>query len=309
MDTRVIQTDPRRLVLLKQNARFMRHEVFQRLVDNLRQDGALTQLPFCAILDYHAEGDPIPRHEDGTPVYEVLSGNHRVRAAIVAGFAAIVVQVTDEPLPPDRRKAIQLSHNAISGEDDPAILAAIYDSIQAPSMRVYSGLDDDRLGLLNDVAPDSIAEANLSFQTISMTFLPDEVAAVRETWEAARAEVAGSKEVWLARWAEYDRALDALEAASDAYGVRNTATALLLVLEVFTRHATDLAEGWLDGEGEAKRGAGRVPVASIFGTHKVAARDGATLKRVVDRMLSEKLIEGDDRWQAMVRLADAYLEG
>jgi len=307
MNTRIITIDPNKLRLLEQNARYMRHEVFTRLVQNLKRDGELTQLPFCAILGYYSEGDEIPRDEDGEPIWEVLSGNHRVKASIAAGLTEIMVQVTDEPLSPDRRKAIQLSHNAIAGEDDPAILKSVYDSIQDTSMRMYSGLDDRQLELLEQVAVGSLTEANLDFQTISMTFLPDEVEAVREVWESAREEVAGSKEVWLARWAEYDKALDAIEAASDSYNVRNTATALLVVLEVFSRHITDLAEGWLEPDGEAKKSVGKVPVSSIFSTHKIPAKDAAKLKRVVDKMLSEKKIDNDDRWQAMVRLAEDYL--
>jgi len=175
-------------------------------------------------------------------------------------------------------------------------------------MRIYSGLDDRQLELLEQVEVGSLTEANLNFQTISMTFLPDEVEAVRETWEAVKKEVAGSKEIWLARWADYDKTLDSLEAASDSYNVRNTATALLVVLEVFSRHITDLAEGWLDPDGEAKKAVGKVPVSSIFNSHKISAKDGAKLQRVVNKMLSEKLIDNDDRWQAMVRLAEDYLE-
>lgn len=75
MQTKVIQVDPKTLKLLEVNARFMRHEEFQRLVANVKQDGQLTSAPFAA------------RNPDGT--YEVLSGNHRVQAAIAAGLESI----------------------------------------------------------------------------------------------------------------------------------------------------------------------------------------------------------------------------
>jgi len=115
MKTQVITIDPNKLHFLEQNARFMRHEVFTRLVQNLKEDGELTQLPFCAILGYFTEDDEIQTDEEGDPIWEVLSGNHRAKAAIAAGIKEIKVQVTYEPLSPDRRKAIQLSHNAIAG--------------------------------------------------------------------------------------------------------------------------------------------------------------------------------------------------
>ena len=49
METRIIEIDPRELKLLKLNARFMRHEVYMRLVENLCRDQVLTQLPFACL--------------------------------------------------------------------------------------------------------------------------------------------------------------------------------------------------------------------------------------------------------------------
>ena len=80
INTRIIEIDPRELKLLKMNARFMRHEEFQRLVANIKQDGQLTSAPFAA------------RNPDGT--YEVLSGNHRVQAAIAAGLETTTAKKT-----------------------------------------------------------------------------------------------------------------------------------------------------------------------------------------------------------------------
>ena len=116
INTRIIEIDPRELKLLKMNARFMRHEEFQRLVANIKRDGQLTSAPFAAL-------DPA----DGK--YEVLSGNHRVQAAISAGLQTIPCIITDDPLSEEQRIAIQLSHNAIVGQDDPDILKKLYDKI------------------------------------------------------------------------------------------------------------------------------------------------------------------------------------
>lgn len=69
----------------------------------------------------------------------MLSGNHRVKAAVAAGIDFMVVEAY---MPPDRRAAIQLSHNELTGEDDPEILRTIYEHIQDVGMRLYSGLDD-----------------------------------------------------------------------------------------------------------------------------------------------------------------------
>ena len=136
----------------------------------------------------------------------------------------------------DQRRAIQLSHNEISGEDDPATLKLLYNSIQDVGMRLYSALDDKKLELLDDVKPGSLAEANLQFQTVKMVFLPHELEAIEEAWKSVEELLGGVQVTWLADMESYDATLDAIEAASRAHGIKNTATALMVVLEVFTRH-------------------------------------------------------------------------
>jgi hypothetical protein len=304
--TRVVRMDPRRLKLLDLNARYMRHEVFMRLVENVRRDGGLTSLPFAWRLHDDETRQPV-MGEDGEAVYEVLSGNHRVKAAVAADLAEIDVLVTDAYLPPDRRRAIQLSHNALVGEDDPATLKTIYGAIGDFDLRLYSGLDDKTLKLLDQVKAAPMSEAALTFQTIALTFLPHEVDQVNAAWEMARKAASGSKAFWLTRWGDYDRCLDALEAASQSYGVKNTATALMLVLEVFTRHLDELTEGYLDSLGEPVENARRVPLATVLGEGTIPAQAAAKLKKVVDRMAGRGEIDPAKRWQALERLADGYL--
>lgn len=273
--TRTERADPRGLKLLDLNARYMRHEVFQRLVDNIRRDGGLTgNTPFA----WRVHDDTTQQPLD-PPQYLVLSGNHRVKAAIAAELDSIEVTLTDDYLPPDRRRAIQLSHNALAGEDDPAILKTIYESIGDVELRLYSGLDDKTLKLLSEVSVSALSEAGLEFQTIGITFLPHERELVEAAWTQARKQFSGAKGYWLARWEEYDRLLDALEAAGQAHGVKNTATALMLVLDVFWRHITDLSEGWLDEGGEPIDPKRDVPTVSVLGL-TVPATLGAKLKKL-----------------------------
>lgn len=91
MKTKVIKVNPKELKLLEVNARYMKHEEFQRLVDNVKRDGCLTQLPFCCL------------DEDWN--WMVLSGNHRVQAAISAGLEEIEVQVTEDELTKDQKNS------------------------------------------------------------------------------------------------------------------------------------------------------------------------------------------------------------
>jgi len=306
MRTSVIEIDPRELRLVDQNARYMRHETFLRLVENIKSDGELTQLPFCAPYGYYSTEDEIQKTPNGNVLWEVLSGNHRVRAAIAADLDVIKVQVTEEPLNRNQRRAIQLSHNAIAGEDDLAVLKVIYESIDDPGLRIYSGLDDRQLELLKDVSAASIAEANLSFQTITMAFLPDELEAAKLVWELVQKEAAGSIEVWINRWSDYDRYMEVLETASYSYAVRNTATCMMILLRVFSDHVSDLQEGWIGPDGSERDLSRRVPIETIMGTRMLKAKTATRLKRLKDGMVGRKEVPADSLWDMIDVLADAY---
>ncbi|UXX94162.1 ParB N-terminal domain-containing protein [Streptomyces sp. AD2-2] len=134
----LVQGDPRTLTLLDINARFLPHEQFRQLVENIERDGCLTSTPLVW-------NDA----ESGRLV--VLSGNHRTLAAIEAGLSSIWWMQIDEPLPRQRQIALQLSHNAIAGQDDPAILKELYDELESVEWRQYTGLDDKTLDLLEKV--------------------------------------------------------------------------------------------------------------------------------------------------------------
>lgn len=214
--------------LLKRNARFMRHEQFQRLVENLKIDGCLTSTPF-AVLD-----------DDGK--YLVLSGNHRVKAAIAAGIEEADFIVTDDKIEHNQRMAIQLSHNAIAGEDDIALLQELFDSLDSVDARLYSGLDDKSLGLLPSSGIPSISESQLSFQVLAFAFLPNEVKNLEKALRLAMVEpsVVTADTTHLLRFAEYDRFLDALDVVREKGHIKNSATAMSIILDVFFRHAEEV---------------------------------------------------------------------
>lgn len=99
--------NPREIILLDKNARYMTQEMFDNLVSNIKKDGGLSSLPLCY------------REPDGRLL--VLSGNHRVQAAVHAGLEEVLILVIDKELTRQEQVAVQLSHNAIEGRDDPVI--------------------------------------------------------------------------------------------------------------------------------------------------------------------------------------------
>src|SRR4051794_17396228 len=107
----------------------MRHEQYQQLVANIRRDEGLTSTPFVW-------------HDVEADERIVLSGNHRVKAAVEAGLEEVHWLETSDPLTEGQRLGIQLSHNAIVGEDDLSILKTLYEKIDELDWREYAGLDD-----------------------------------------------------------------------------------------------------------------------------------------------------------------------
>lgn len=282
-----------RLDLVEKNARFMRNEVLRRLVDNIKQDGQVSQIPFC-----------VPRGDR----FVVLSGNHRVKAARLAGLSEIPIIFTSEALTRDQELAIQLSHNAIAGEDDPVILKDLWNELTTVSAKLYSGLDDKTLATLAAIAMPAISEVKLEFRTLSFLFLPEETEELQRTFDDARKLVSGQA-TYLARFSDFDRLLDRLATASAAHNIKNAATGLMCLVALAERHQTDLAEGWFDPETETARHTGWVPLATIFGSDQVPAEAAAVVKRAVDAMVSHDDVTADARWQALERWAADYLAG
>lgn len=280
------------LQFLEKNARFMKNEQFQNLVENIRKDGQLSQLPYCY------------KQEDGK--YKVLSGNHRSKAAIAAGMTEIPVLYTERELSKDEQIAIQLSHNAISGEDDPVILQELYNEIDDLNLKYYAGLDDKLLEQLDNVQIAGIGEAQLDYTSVSFLFLPEERDRMVEVLSEAVEEM--NDETVLARFSEYDRVLLAQSKVQSSYDVHNGATSLMLILDIFERHQEDLQEGYMD-EDDTLLHKKPVPIASVLGTDLVPAESIKTIKKAVDKMLSMGELEKHAKWEALEYWASQYLQG
>ena len=287
-----VELDPREVKLLEVNARYMKHEDFVQLTDNIRRDGALSSAPFLW-------KDPA----DGK--YLCLSGNHRVMAAIDAGLQIITCLATDDPLTEDQKIAIQLSHNSLTGQDDIATLKILYEKILDTEAKKYSGLDDKTLELMDKFSMVSLSEANLQFQTLSMVFLPDELKAAQQVMDEAVDRAKHADTIWLARMADYDSWLDEQEAVSSSYNVKNVATAVDLMLKLLSRNMDQLAEAWIDSDNDKAW----VPIESVLGRNKVPAGVAKLLKKALDKMIGRQEISSKELWKGLEVLAERYIQG
>lgn len=193
------------LKLLEKNARYMRSAEFQQLVANLERDRVLTSLPLI--------------HRD-----VIISGNHRVQAARKAGIVeADVLEIVGE-IDDARLKAIQLAHNAITGKDDPNVLAELYGSLPFDE-KLYSGVTDDCLKELEELPCPGVSAAATQYTDFLLTFLPEEAEAfmtlVKRIEKKALADA-----VLVANGGDFEHFFDTLVAVKEKCNVHNLATAI-----------------------------------------------------------------------------------
>lgn len=291
---RLVRRSPRDLTPLPVNARYMRKEEWDRLVENVKADGCLTSVPLIYGAGEYPEGHEL-----------ILSGNHRTAAAVEAELDEIDCMLIDDPQEKDELLARQLSHNAINGQDDPATLRELYDQIEDIDWRAYSGLDDDQLKLLAEVSPEGLSEANLDFATVSLIFLPNELEAARTAFADARM---GQNESWLAARADYDQTLDTLASTHAAHKVGNVATALHAILGIVENHLTDLQAGYTSPDGDPLH-TGHVGLETVLGARTLPAPAAVTLNKAIAAAEGRGEIETGQGWRLLERLAGEYLSG
>lgn len=167
------QVDISDIAFTEKNANFMDQVTFNQLVSNLKRDGELSSVPFTI---YHSEGDLKGK-------YEVISGNHRVKAAEMAGIRTINVMWVDAcNITNDEKRAIQLSHNSIHGQDDKSILKELLDEISSTEYKEYSHIDESVFEDILNV-DFSIVQPKNEVVKMSFTFFSEQHAGFEELME------------------------------------------------------------------------------------------------------------------------------
>ena len=195
---RLEMVTPGELKLLEKNARYMKAEQFQSLVENIKKDGKL----------------------------RVLSGNHRVQAGRQAGVEQILVMVVGDEKDADERLAIQLSHNAIAGQDDLVILKELWESINNVQSKLYAGLDSDTVKALQGIHFAAIAEQRLQYKIVTFTFLGHEVENLDELLKAIGVAFA-SDVVYLATLEAYAPLFELMLKIKKRCLIKNTTAAFM----------------------------------------------------------------------------------
>ncbi len=197
-----------------------------RLTENIARDGCLTSFPLVYRADKEKNPDFYKQAQDNLVV---ISGNHRVQAAKQANLEKCHAILIEGFVPDERLRSIQLSHNAISGQDDPAILKGLYDSLDLDE-KLYSGLTDDDFGV-DSIDVSSLSIGVVKYVDLNLAFLPDELAEV--TGFIDTLEKQGRKDPTLvARYEDFDRFFDTVVRTKIGEKVTNNAIAIGLMAKL-----------------------------------------------------------------------------
>ncbi len=190
----------------QKNARYFMPEMFKLLVDNVKRNGMLESAVY-------REGEK----------YRIISGHHRVESAKHAGLEQIVVMVT-EPTDRDEIVSKQLSHNAIVGKDDKAILAELFNEIRDAEQKLLSGLASEI---------DKIEFASLNFRLgtfreLVLMFIPTDMAEFQRELDEITKLTAHDKdsEIVLADEKDFAAFAEAIAGIKKAKNIKNNAVAI-----------------------------------------------------------------------------------
>lgn len=214
----------------KKNARYMTPEQMERLVDNVKKDGHLESVPL--VTEAKIEGK-----------YSIISGHHRIEAARLAGLEQILVMVITVKNK-DQIISKQLSHNAITGQDDPHVLVELYEAINEISEKLYSGIQDA-------TAKISYMSVNFragTFKELTLVCLPEDIEFTDEVIEDVRnLKVKSDTAVRTVDSAVWDEFVQHLIAIKRSENIKSTGSAFvemarLARLYIEHRDSTEKAE-------------------------------------------------------------------
>lgn len=94
-----------------------------------------------------------------------------------------------------------------------------------------------------------------------------------------------------------------MEEVKGAYGIRNNAVALMLVLDVYESHKDDVLRDAFEERKENEW----INLSLITGSNQVPIESAKVIQRAIETMLSRKEVRATNKWQALEYMAAEYL--
>ncbi|MDV6237533.1 ParB N-terminal domain-containing protein [Leptospira ellisii] len=193
----------------------MTPDQMNRLVENVKKDGFLSQLPFGVRIEEK---------------FRIISGNHRVTASIKANLPAILILYIED-IDSQRELAIQLSHNSITGQDDLGILKNLYLQIKEIDWKSYSGIDEQ--ALLNYQIPElvPISESDIQLNEIRLFYADFDLKRIDLTLEALEKKLIDTMRDRVVL-GEFERFIEVMTEVKKRFNVKNHSVAFLKMIEI-----------------------------------------------------------------------------
>lgn len=241
------------------NARIMKEDMFEQLVQNIKKRGQLESLPYCAVV-----GDKV----------EIISGHHRIKASKEAGLKKIPILLDYSGLNRSQISAKQLAHNSISGFDDKDVLREISKLITDV---------DDMLEAFVDVTPLQVDEetpvvhigSELDWKQISLTFFKHQLDDLNELVKNLdqKPDVLG-----VARLSDFDEFVKTIKATQKFEDVKNLSTAVSVMIDIINEKFKK--DGYFDNKPY-------VPLSKVIGGSSVKKEYAETIKNACDKLVKE----------------------
>lgn len=191
------------------NAQMMDPTKFERLVENVRQRGALESMPYV-------------HQPNGEGLISIISGHHRAMAAREAGLTSFPVLVDTSEMNRSLVRAKQIAHNELTGTPDEEILRRMIAEIDNVDDLLMTGLPDDYFPDDEELggAPLSLPHAEFDWRMTTLLFLPEQMERLEELADLMPPE---TDMIGVAGYDSFDSFSQALVEYSQIMNVKNMA--------------------------------------------------------------------------------------
>lgn len=235
------------------NAHVMGSAMFERLAENIRREGQLESVPYCA-------------QPNGQGPIEIISGHHRIRAARAAGMTHVVVLVDRAARTRSQIIAKQLAHNALVGNDDPELVRRLVSQIKNVDDLLATGLNQEFLPNQDNFTMTLFTpHADFQWRYCSFTFLPHQMDQLKEL---ARRSTEHSDVVMVGREEQFEKFLVAVGEFARRRQVVSAGTAIAMLTDMALKEIERLEAEEADARGN---GTGTAGTTKEVGRAKVKA--------------------------------------
>lgn len=211
-------------VPLEFNAHYMDKDTLDNLTANIAHDGFLSQLPFG-----------MKRTDDNK--YLILSGNHRLKAAIKAKLKYILILYINE-IDKDTQLGYQLSHNSLVGKDDTQMLKELYSKIQSIEAKQFSGLNGLNFVDVSKVNIPAIGEGDIELTEMKFQFVESKSNNIKNVLDAL--EKMGLDENSTIIVGSFEAYIKVLQEGKKVYDIKSRSVAFSKMIDICSTYLEEL---------------------------------------------------------------------